>query len=106
MDPLSLAVGAVILAVGMLIGRRMRRKPPKPPAIKCGCGHNYGAHENGGRCMAGVKTANEWSLDKYGDREASHWHYPQCPCRAYDGPEPLPRSWTPELPLGTGEIES
>lgn len=107
MEPLTLLVGVVIFLAGTFFGRSMRRKPPKPPALDCGCGHNYGAHQAGNRCMSGIKTANRWSYDSYNKiTTPTNWHYPPCPCQYYDGPEPLPRTWSPELMRGIGEIKN
>lgn len=89
-DPMTLAVGGGILAAGWLMGRASRRpKTPKPPRPICTCDHGYGMHEpDGGRCH-GLKQT--WS-------QALGQHQVPCTCQTYDGPEPLPRSWVPELP--------
>lgn len=93
-DPASLIVGAVIFIVGAETGDRRRRhasSPPKAPELVCSCEHGYGTHENGDRC--------------HGQEERPHYlphgprcgmEYAPCPCRFYDGPEPLPRTWSPD----------
>jgi hypothetical protein len=95
MDPLSLGVGGIIFIMGAAAGRVRRGgpKPPKPAVLNCGCGHNYGAHKDADRCQAQVKRANQWN---YTGTSATHWVWVQCPCQSYDGPEPLPRAWTPQ----------
>lgn len=46
MDPISLAVGAVILGVGWLIGRIHRPQPAsQPPLYQCTCGHPFSDHD-------------------------------------------------------------
>ncbi|MGH9290824.1 MAG: hypothetical protein ACRD0V_21430 [Acidimicrobiales bacterium] len=91
MDPLSLAVGGALLAAGALAGRLglRRRSAPPTPGFTCGCGHGYGCHDNGARCVAEVERPRYLS-DGY--RGGSEWV--ACPCLFYDGPEPLPRVWT------------
>ena len=48
MEPVSLVVGAALLAAGFLAGRIGRRRPPAPPANPqpvCGCGHALSQHD-------------------------------------------------------------
>ena len=47
MDPISLLVGGVLLAVGFAAGRIGRRRPPPPPPMTplCGCGHALSQHD-------------------------------------------------------------
>lgn len=107
MDPISLGIGALIFAAGAA-AKRFRHKPPTPPKtprLECGCEHNYGAHENGDRCQAQIKRADAWGTEWSSSAE-THWIWVQCPCQNYDGPEPLPRTWNPELWKGTpGELK-
>jgi hypothetical protein len=54
----------------------------------CSCGHGYGTHEDEKRCHA----TNTRRLNGMATIDP-------CPCHHYDGPEPLPRAWTPlDLP--------
>lgn len=96
MDPISIGAGALILFVGTRLGR-LQRKPPVVPATTCGCSHNYGAHGDGTRCHAQVKIADQWATDSYGRHVEYHWKWVPCSCQSYDGPEPLPRSWSPSV---------
>jgi hypothetical protein len=95
MDPLSLAVGAGILAVGFLagrIGRRTgRRRPPDDQPDDqpiCGCTHHRSMHDpESGTCHARV-------MDGY--------YQLTCRCRQYSGPVPIIDLWTPPvLPEGS-----
>jgi hypothetical protein len=103
MDPISIAIGGLIFIGGNISGRAATRRkaarPPKPPVLECGCGHNYGAHEAGTRCHAQVRRVDKRDVDFFGT-PTERWSWVQCPCQAYDGPEPLPRSWTPDLMRG------
>lgn len=92
---LTLLVGAALVAVpgwiGWAAGRASTLRAPKP-GLRCSCGHGYGTHEDEKRCH-GVDA---------GRRNGVQVLDP-CPCRTYDGPEPLPRAWTPlELPATEG----
>lgn len=93
-EPLSLGLGAGLLGVGMLIGRAMRVKPPKPKPIQpvCSCGHGYGQHQDGGRCGAEVKRATRWGSGQY---DPIDFEYVPCSCLKHDGPVPLPEVWAP-----------
>lgn len=90
MDPLTLLTGGGLLVVGALIGRAVRPRPARDPGPVCTCGHGYGQHEQGGKCVSKVERTN------YGPGYSvlgTEWV--PCPCLSYDGPEPLPRVWTP-----------
>lgn len=94
MDPLTLLAGGGLVVVGGLVGRAIRplsSRPPKPPLPECSCEHGYGQHEQaGGQCRAEVERT------EYGTSFAVRGTYwVPCPCLSYDGPEPLPRVWTP-----------
>jgi hypothetical protein len=85
----TLVVGAVLVVVpgwvGWVLGRASaRRGPSRPPALVCSCGHGYGTHEDEKRCHG----VDERRRNGVAVVDA-------CPCRHYDGPEPLPRAWTP-----------
>lgn len=98
-DPsaVTMLVGAGLVVVsgwaGWLIGRvsgrnQVTRRPGTTSELICSCGHGYGTHEDERRCH-GSNAAK---------RNGLHELDP-CPCRSYDGPEPLPRAWTPvQLP--------
>jgi len=70
--------------VGLLIGRRMRPRPPDPVRPICTCGHGYGSHQDGKECQVGDREADHW--DSYGRED--HWVSVQCSCTRYDGPDP------------------
>jgi hypothetical protein len=80
-----------------LLGRASGRKKERalaqrPIELVCTCGHGFGSHEDGARCQAEIQRADKW--DEY--RDAKHWEYVPCPCRTYDGPDPmLVNGWTP-----------
>ena len=78
MDPLSVAVGAVALAVGHLTGRwqrRARAATTRDRGNVCGCDHGRHAHDDGrGPCNAGVQTK------VYARGQFSHYAYPECAC--------------------------
>ena len=80
--------GLVIVATwaGWRLGRRQARPGGPTSQIVCSCGHGYGTHDNAQRCH-GSDTRR---------RNGLHVVDP-CPCRLYDGPEPLPRVWTAAL---------
>jgi hypothetical protein len=83
-EPLSLAVGAALLAVGFLAGRigRVSRRPPDDQQV-CGCTHHRSMHDpESGACHARVK-------DGYYDYT--------CRCRRYSGPVPIETLWTPPV---------
>lgn len=74
------------LLVGVVVGRRAeKRKWPKPIRPICTCTHGYGTHDDGGRCSGHRQVADGWDFE--GD--AIHWTNMACPCRRYDGPDPL-----------------
>jgi hypothetical protein len=87
----TLLVGAALAAVpgwagwrlGRASGLRAGRAAPASTLL-CSCGHGYGTHEDEKRCHGATASRRNGvqALDP-------------CPCRAYDGPEPLPRAWTP-----------
>lgn len=98
MDPVSLAVGGVLIAAGWFLGRLTRRPRVTTAQLTsltvCSRGHGYGSHENGARCAAQVDRPHYM---KHGERNGREWV--PCPCLSYDGPEPLPRVWTGEPPV-------
>lgn len=93
MDPISVLAGGVIFLAGVLTGRRVRRPTTtidlQPPV--CTCAHGYGTHDKGARCQAQVERRHYM---EDGRHNGSEWA--PCRCLSYDGPEPLPRVWTPE----------
>lgn len=95
MDPtsLTLIIGAALATVPAVLGfvaghasgrARERRIAQRPPQLICSCHHGYGSHDNEQRC---------YGVDKR--RLNGMQLLDPCPCRHYDGPEPLPRAWTP-----------
>jgi hypothetical protein len=102
MDPtsLTLIVGAGLAIgpglVGFAIGRATglaagRREANRPAALECSCGHGYGSHANGDACNGKIDEPAKY--DSFGKVIA--WKKAPCTCLHYDGPEPLPRAWTP-----------
>ena len=93
MDPFSMLIGGGLVAVGWGIGRLTSRRastPQVPMHPLCSCGHGYGSHEDGRICQAEIHRPRPGVLG--GGHE-----WAPCPCRSYDGPEPLPRVWTEGL---------
>lgn len=89
-DPLTvLAVGGVA-AVAWVAGRAGRVRCPKDPVLVCSCGHGSGSHVSPEGCGAAVQRDAKWD----GSGVAVGYEWVHCSCRAYDGPEPLPRVWT------------
>lgn len=102
-DVISFGIGAVSVSVPASIAlvalsaRLSRVRTPKPPPLLCSCGHGYGTHEGGARCHGQEERPHYMP---HGPRNG--YEYALCPCRLYDGPEPLPRTWSPdELAGGT-----
>ena len=89
---MTLVVGAALAIVpgwvGWLLGRasgRRERRSAGAPTTVCSCGHGYGTHEDEKRCHgADPHRRNGVAV------------LDPCPCRRYDGPEPLPRVWSPD----------
>ncbi|MEU1982123.1 hypothetical protein [Nocardia sp. NPDC019395] len=82
LDPLSLAVGAGLIAIGWAGGRfglRRTRSARKLPA-RCGCGHDLALHDR----AAGTCHAENSRKGIHGLRE-----WVPCNCRRYTGPTPL-----------------
>lgn len=78
-DPLSLAVGAVIFAVGYVsgrVGRAHRTRKPADPYV-CGCQHHFAVHDpKTNACNASVYRGGGYG-------------YKPCACKQYVGERPL-----------------
>lgn len=93
-DPISLILGGALISIGWVTGRRNRRqREPKTPKLICSCEHGYGIHKNGGTCGKEIKRANEWNTLG----TTIGWEWVPCPCQSYDGPQPLPQIWNPNV---------
>ncbi|MGY1710768.1 hypothetical protein ACI8AC_14785 [Geodermatophilus sp. SYSU D00758] len=96
MEPVSLLVGAALLAVGFAAGRVGRRRPPAPPPQLtpiCGCGHPLSQHDReSNTCYAELRRD---SYDKRG-RWAGHT-WVACTCRQYVGPRPVDEVFVPRV---------
>ncbi|WBQ05486.1 hypothetical protein [Kribbella sp. CA-293567] len=84
--------GAAILLAGLLAGylagRRSRpTTPPNTTGAVCSCQHSRGQHIDGkAACQATNKvSANGVQM------------FVACSCQLYDGPEPLPQYYAPEI---------
>lgn len=81
-------IAIVSAGIGWLVGRRVGRTATRqalPTGAVCSCGHGYGTHEDERTCRGSDARK----------RNGLH-HLDPCPCRYYDGPEPLPRVWGPD----------
>lgn len=88
MDPITMVVGAVLLLVGGLIGRRTKRreKTTSPPSTICGCRHQLAMHDpETNRCH---DTVN-------GPFSDHQYTQVQCGCRQYTGARPIDQFYTP-----------
>lgn len=87
---IEMLVGALILFIGIVIGRFSRKKSlpaiTRDPEPICGCSHHYALHDRDGVCRKQVARTDA----AYGK------HYVDCGCQRYTGPEPLP-TYTAEL---------
>lgn len=100
MEPLSLVVGGVLLAVGYLGGRlgarraaRARARTPQLPVATCSCGHPLSQHDpKEHTCHAEVARD---AYDRKG-RWAGHT-WVACRCRQYIGPRPIDEVFAPRL---------
>src|SRR3954462_7065132 len=110
MEPLSLLVGGVLLAVGYVAGRgqgggargggsvaggRHGRPPAPPPPMTplCGCGHALSQHDREtSTCYAELRRD---TFDRRG-RWSGHSWVP-CTCRQYVGPRPIDEVFAPRL---------
>ncbi|MPQ97530.1 hypothetical protein GB931_06260 [Modestobacter sp. I12A-02628] len=96
MEPVSLLVGAALLAVGYLGGRLGRRRPTAPGAPltpMCGCAHPLSQHDPGSStCHAEVPRD---AYDKRGRWQGHSWV--RCPCRQYVGPRPIDEVFAPRV---------
>lgn len=95
-DIIAWTIDAIAVLVAGGIGYRAgTRKVPAPselPKPICSCGHGYGTHgSDAPGCGGEVKRADKW--DEYADPR--HWQYVACPCRRYDGPDPVIFGLTP-----------
>jgi hypothetical protein len=95
-EPVSLLVGAALLAVGFLGGRlsrRTRAAPPALPAPLCGCGHTLSQHDTeSNTCYAELRRD---TFDKRGRFSGVAWV--PCTCRQYVGPRPIDEVFMPRL---------
>lgn len=90
MEPLSFLAGALVLLIGILLGRSLlfRRRPrsAKPPPAVCeGCGHSLSYHEDD-TCHAEEKRSLYSKSGSYKGK-----HYVRCQCRRYVGHVPAER---------------
>jgi hypothetical protein len=95
-DPISLVVGAGLLAAGFLAGhltarRSARRRPDGPQEPVCGCTHHRALHDpETGECHERVKVP-------LGGGGGYSWEL--CLCRQYVGPEPIGSMWVPPVAI-------
>jgi hypothetical protein len=93
---LVLGPSTIAWAAGRRAGRATARRPAIiPAALMCTCEHGYGTHDDGGACSGTAQRL--LTSSNYG--RSQEWEWVPCGCHTYDGPEPLPRVWSPALPL-------
>ncbi|MEY8041898.1 hypothetical protein [Saccharopolyspora cebuensis] len=95
MDPISLVVGGVLLALGFAAGRfgRVRSKARAKEQItaSCGCGHGLDQHDpEDGTCHAELRRS------RYVDGGWDGHEYVPCTCRQYVGPRPVEELFAPK----------
>lgn len=94
-EPISLLVGAALLASGFGAGWFSRRRPA-PPVQRtplCGCGHPLSQHDREtSTCYAELRRD---SFDRRG-RWSGHTWVP-CTCRQYVGPRPIDEVFVPPV---------
>ena len=107
MDPVSMAVGAGLVSLGMFIGWVIGARSRVDGGVGgnrvlpiCACEHPYGAHLDGGECQEDVERPH---YNEYGSRNG--FEYVDCVCAKYTGPEPLSSDiWVPPM-LPTTEAD-
>ncbi|MGW5385916.1 hypothetical protein [Nocardia sp. NPDC003963] len=91
MDPLSLAIGAGLIAIGWVGGRfgsRRRGGSGAKTTARCGCTHDLALHDREtGKCHA--------ELSRRGIHGLREWV--GCNCRRYTGPIPLEEVFSPPI---------
>lgn len=78
MDPLSLCVGALLVAAGWLAGWRTRRATRVPAVDACGCAHPLALHNRKTDACAG-------QLRRKRPFGRTGFEYVACPCQRYTG---------------------
>lgn len=80
-------VGTGIFSFGYMTGvtaRRGKNRTVKEVKPICGCNHSLSYHDpDTGRC--------------HGWHKMTGYHPNQCACRHYDGPQPLPEIYAPDI---------
>lgn len=91
-DIILMITGAGAMLVGFIGGRVHRPKRAlKPPKPVCGCRHSLGLHDEGtGECH-GTTPGDYYKNGKWLANRRP------CTCRRYDGPQPLPEFFAPEI---------
>lgn len=100
MDPVSLIVGAVVLTVGLLVGRAIGvNSKPKPiiepePNLRCGCHHELSSHDpETNRCHEMEDVIVSRNTSSYTNK----YKQVQCICRQYTGDRPLTNYYAPRI---------
>lgn len=97
MNLIDFLSGAGTLLAGIILGRITRPKrtaaPAQPPKTRCGsCGHGLGMHSKGSGECHGSSERDAYSAGYWMGKESI-----PCGCQHYDGPQPLPEYFAPEI---------
>ena len=92
-DIILIFSGAGATLVGIVIGRIQRPKRTSNSKPMCGCGHALALHDVDSRkCHGTITRPHYWASGSRNGRE-----HVDCNCRQYDGPQPLPEFFAPEI---------
>lgn len=93
-------IALVFLVIGYVSGRARRRMTPileKQKVAKCACKHVRSMHVDGKGACTEIEVTSYWEWDEAKNADVlRHKEYP-CACKIYDGPEPLPSYFAPEI---------
>lgn len=95
MDPISIAVGGILMLLGIALGRLGRRqvKAIPPPRPICSCAHGLAFHDQKtGACHGTMEIQLYNTVNDYAGKEIR-----DCTCRQYDGPKPIEQFFAQQM---------